>query len=139
MMEKTFLVQDFMARNLVTLTKDMDIYDALNLFLKKKISGAPVVNENHELIGLLSEKDCMKVILDGAYHNLPSGKVGDFMSHAVDTVVAEMAILSVAQKFLATHFRRFPVVDNGKLVGQISRRDVLVAIQKIKRSTWDPN
>ena len=106
--------------------------------LDKIISGAPVLSEKGELIGILSEKDCLKIIVDRAYHNHPNQKstVKDYMSREVATVDIDKDVAEVANMFLSSNFRRFPVVENGKLKGQVSRRDVMKATRDLKGTTW---
>lgn len=136
--EEKFIVKDFMAKQLVTFKPDMSIFEAVEALLKHQISGAPVVDDAGVLVGMLSEKDCMKVLMGGAYYNQPGGKISDYMSSQVETISPNMAITSVARKFSESNYRRFPVVNEGKLLGQLSRRDVLSAIQAMKRTTWKP-
>ena len=122
-------VKDIMAKKLVTFQPDMHVRAAIESLLKDKISGAPVVDENGTLIGVLSEIDCMPTIIQDLYYSDSGGSVGDFMSTELTTVNSEMGLVDLAEIFQKKHFRRFPVVDNGILVGQVSRRDVLKAIQ----------
>ena len=122
-------VKDIMAKKLVTFQPDMHVRAAIQSLLKHKISGAPVVNENGTLIGVLSEIDCMPTIIQDLYYSDSGGSVGDFMSTELTTVNSEMGLVDLAETFQKKHFRRLPVVDNGILVGQVSRRDVLKAIQ----------
>ncbi len=132
-------VANYMSVDLVTFKPEQDINEAIATMLERKISGAPVLNEREELIGIISEKDCLKVIIDDAYHNQPhtKNKVEDYMSPNVETVSIDSSIVDVAHKFFDQHYRRFPVVDShGKVKGQVSRRDILKAAQKIKMSTW---
>jgi len=128
------LVRDFMAKDLITFSPDMDVYKAIDIMVSKKISGASVIDENQKMVGILSEKDCLRILAHDAYHNLPGGTVADYMSEIVMTVHPNTDIFSAAVIFLQNHYRRLPVVENDKLVGQISRRDVLKAIQKLKGS-----
>lgn len=123
-----------MATQLITFTPEMDIRDAMKAILKNKISGAPVLNSRGDLVGILSEKDCIKVIVDGIYNERPGGKgtVEEFMTRKLITIEAHKTIVDAALVFTTTPIRRLPVVKNGKLVGQISRRDILTAIVKIK-------
>ena len=124
----------FMAKKLVTFTPDTDIWKAIDIILKRKISGTPVVNEKHELIGMLSEVDCLKVLLQGSYdHAKPGsmGTVGDYMTAAVKTIEADKTVFDAAHIFVHKGYKRLPVVQDGKLVGQISRSDVLRAIQSL--------
>lgn len=139
-------VTDYMTRNLITFTPDMDIRDATKTLLQKQISGAPVVDEAGLLVGMLSEVDCIQTIVSGSYNQHPSGNgsVREFMSANVHSIPTSTTIDELAHKFVNSHFRRFPVVSNGKLLGQISRRDVLKAILKRKPvvehipSSWKP-
>jgi predicted transcriptional regulator len=82
---------------------------------------------------MLSELDCMKVALQAGYHGDYGGPVRDYMSEGVKTVNMEMSIVDLAQVFIDKRYRRFPVTDNNRLVGQISRRDVLRALEVIAK------
>ncbi len=126
-------VNDFMAKRLVTLHPQTNVVEALSVLLDKKISGAPVVDDTGALVGVLSEVDLMKIIIQDSYYDEAAGVVGDFMRFPVDTVEADTDIYSLAERFLTEHRRRYPVVRHGKLVGQISRRDVLRAAQESLR------
>ncbi len=131
-MVKSKSVKQFMTSKLVTFTPEMNVYDAMKLLVDKRISGGPVINEAGDIVGILSEVDCHKTLLDSTYNNYPSAHVGDVMSKEVFTVDADLSIHALAEKFLAHNRRRYPVVEDGKLIGQISRRDVLVAIQSLR-------
>ena len=117
-----------MITRLITLTRDMDVYFAIGLLLKNRISGAPVI-DNNNLVGILSEKDCLRIFANGSFYDMPGGPVSKFMTDVVLTVKSNSDLFSVADVFLQHNFRRMPVVKGKKLVGQISRRDVLRAIQ----------
>ena len=129
MTSKSCLVKDYMARTLVTFKPETDVLDAVHVLVNKRIAGAPVVDDEGNLLGMLSELDCMKVALDAGYHGNWGGPVSEFMSKGVKTVDAEMNIIDLAQEFVRTTFRRFPVMHGTRLVGQISRRDVLRALE----------
>jgi CBS domain-containing protein len=122
-------VKDIMTKKLITFQPDMRVLAAIESLLKHKISGAPVVDENGNLVGVLSEIDCMSTIIQDLYYSDSGGSVRDFMSTEITTVNSEMGLVDLAEIFQKKHFRRLPVVDNGILVGQVSRRDVLKAIQ----------
>ncbi len=128
---RSVLVKDWMAANLVTLKPDMDVMDAVAALVEARIAGAPVVDHHGNLVGLLSEFDCMKVALDSSYHGEWGGRVSEFMTKDVMTVPADMSIIDLARRFQESRVRRFPVVDDNRLVGQISRRDVLRALMSI--------
>lgn len=122
-------VKDIMAKKLVTFKPDTKVIAAIQILIKNRFSGAPVVNDKGELIGILSEMDCMETVIHNSYYSESGGFVRDFMTTELTTVNPEMGIVDLAQFFQKKHFRRLPVVKNGKLVGQVSRRDVLKAIQ----------
>jgi CBS domain-containing protein len=126
---KSCLVKDYMARTLVTFKPDTEVLDAIHELVKHRIAGAPVVDDEGNLLGMLSELDCMKVALQAGYHGQWGGPVKDFMTHGVETVNAEMNIIDLAQVFIDKSYRRYPVTDHNRLVGQISRRDVLRALE----------
>ncbi|MCA9236604.1 MAG: CBS domain-containing protein [Planctomycetales bacterium] len=119
--------RDFMVKKLITLRPEMDVLDAVKMLLKNRISGAPVVSDSGEYLGVFSEKCAMHVILDAAYDQLPTNEVRAFMDVEAQTIGPDAHLLSVAQVFLLTSFRRLPVLEDGRLVGQVSRRDVLRA------------
>ncbi len=131
-------VTRYMATHLVTFTPDQEVGEVIETLNAKEISGAPVLNEKKELIGMISEQDCLRVIIDSVYHNQPISKhlVKEYMNKEVVTVSIEDNIVHVANMFLKHRFRRFPVVENGVLKGQVSKRDILNAAQKIKPTTW---
>jgi len=128
---KSALVRDYMAGRLVTFKPDMDVLDALHELVKPRIAGAPVVDDHGVLIGMLSELDCLKIALNAGYYGDSGGPVSEYMTPNVETIDAEMSIIDLAQKFLQCGYRRFPVLRNNRLVGQISRRDVLRALNEL--------
>ena len=134
MSTKSGLVKDYMARTLVTFKPDMDVLDAVHTLVNKRIAGAPVVDDSGNLVGMLSELDCLKIALHAGYHGDWGGPVSDYMTQGAETVDAEMSIIDLAQQFINSSFRRYPVVDNNRFVGQISRRDVLRALDDLSRS-----
>lgn len=133
MTSKSCLVKDYMARTLVTFKPETDVLDAVHVLINKRIAGAPVVDNSGNLLGMLSELDCMKVALNAGYHGNWGGPVSDFMSEGVETVDADMSIIDLAQEFITSHYRRFPVMTGNRLVGQISRRDVLRALEYLAK------
>jgi CBS domain-containing protein len=128
---KSALVRDYMAGRLVAFKPEMDVLDAIQELLQNRIAGAPVVNDRGELVGMLSELDCLKVGLNAGYYGDLGGPVADYMTPDVETVDADTNIIDLAQRFLDTRFRRFPVIKDNRLVGQISRRDVLRALSQL--------
>ncbi len=131
-------VEKFMATGETTLSPEMTINEAIDIMLDQHLTGAPVLDNNRKIVGMLTEKDCLRLLIDSAYNNLhhDDKTVADYMSEVVKTVTPDHDIFDVANEFLNSHFRKFPVVHNGKLVGQVSRRDILKAVRETKNTTW---
>lgn len=121
-------IKTYMSHDLVTLTPDMEINRAMHLLIEKHISGAPVLDEAGNLVGMLSQKDCLKAVLHASYYREWGDTVADYMSDHAQTLDAELDLVEAAEAFLASSFRRFPVMSEGRLVGQISRSDLLRAL-----------
>ncbi len=137
-MARAFTAQDLMSRSLVTLKPDMDMEQAIHILLKNKVSGATVVNDEGEIQGVLSEKDCLRIFTSGAYNSLPKSYVRDYMTKEVTTIAPEADLFRVADLFLKNSFRRLPVVEDGILVGQVSRRDVLERSRELWQAAAPP-
>ncbi len=126
---KSVKVSDYMTRKLITFTEDMDLFEAIRIFSEQQVSGAPVIDKQDRLVGIMSEVDCLRGILDKTYHEEEvGGTVGEFMTREVDTVDTNTDIIAIAGQFIHRGRRRIPVVDNGTLVGQVSRKDILRAV-----------
>lgn len=123
-------VREFMATQLVTFAPDLPIAEAVSLLVKNKYSGAPVVDAHGKLVGMLTEKDCLRAVVMAGGGGEGS-TVRDFMSKDVDSVEPDTSLLDVAEGFMQASFKRFPVVEDGRLVGQISRFDVLRALERL--------
>lgn len=124
-------VKDYMSASIVTFTPDMDVMRAIHQLADNRISGAPVTDKLGNIVGILSEKDCLKVALEAAYHEEWGGKVSEYMSNSPITVDADDDILHLARMFIEAPYKRYPVVEDNRLVGVISRSDVLKALQHI--------
>ena len=127
----TVTVRQYMTTRLVTFTPDMEVMSALAQLVQHGHSGAPVVDGAGQLIGMLSEKDCLKVAVMANFEGVSPGKVSDYMTANVKTVGPDTSLLEVAGIFSDAPFKRLPVIDGGRLVGQISRSDVLRAINDL--------
>jgi CBS domain-containing protein len=125
-----FRVEDFMTKDVVVAHPEMEAYDAILLLLKHKISGMPVVDDRGEVVGIISERDCLKTLVNAQYHELPTAFVKDLMSTDPRTITPHTDIMEVAKVFLESGFRRLPVLDEGRMVGLVSRRDVLRVIKE---------
>ena len=130
------LARDIMVERVVTLQPDMDMFDAIGLLLKHRISGAPVVDAEGTFIGVFSEMSCLRMLVKSAYEQLPTTQLFAFVDTEAETIGEETDLLTIAQRFLSTETRRLPVLSNGKLVGQVSRRDVLSAAHALVRLSF---
>lgn len=117
-----------MTATVVILHPDMQILTASHLLVQNKISGAPVMDNQGNLVGMLTERDCFRTTLTAGYYEELGGLVADYMSRDVKTVDPDMSVIDLAQLFLKVPYRRFPVMRNNRLIGLISRRDVLRAL-----------
>ena len=136
---KNILVSDIMKRNLVVFSPNDSIFDVMKKFVKYKISGGPVLNKNGKIVGVISEADCMKEISDSRYFNMPilDKTVKHFMTNNVQTIDSSTTVFDAASLFFKTKKRRFPVMNKDKLVGQLSRKDIVIAALNMKSQTWN--
>ena len=117
-----------MTTDLVILDPDMDILQAVHRLIRNNIAGAPVVTADGNLVGILTERDCMRVAMQAEFYAEPGGPVSEYMTTDPHSVPPGKSILDVAQAFIDGRFHRYPVVEDGLLVGIISRRDVMRAL-----------
>ncbi len=132
------LVADYMTRKLTTFSPDQSILEVMESFAKNHISGGPVLDDNGFLVGIISEADCMKQISESRYFNQPilDKSVERFMTKEVETIPHDMSIFDAACVFDKHNRRRLPVMENGILVGQISRKDIVIAALKLSGHNW---
>lgn len=132
MIHSATIARDVMTSNLVTLSPNCEVFSAIDVLLKNRISGAPVVNAVGEFLGIFSERSCMEVIVNALYDGLPDAGLMPFVDREPPTISPETDLLTICQTFVDQATRRLPVLDGKRLVGQISRRDVMrfVAVNK---------
>jgi CBS domain-containing protein len=131
----TMTARDCMTRNVQSVRPDDDVLTAVRVLVEHKISGAPVIDNIGNLLGVITEKDCMAIALNAGYHSEFGGKVSDFMSTNVVTVDADTPVIEIAEHFATKNFRRLPVLESGRVVGVVSRRDVLWLLER----RWQPD
>ncbi len=119
------LVSDHMTRDVMTLSPEQEINTAVRALLGRGVSGAPVLDAEGRIAGMLTEKDCLRAALEASYYRDWGKPVAAYMSRDVITMDPGLDILAACQMCLSGPFRRFPVVEGGALVGQISRTDIL--------------
>jgi len=136
--QELFKVSDFMTTELITFRANQTLEEVIDILIKNKISGGPVVNDKHELIGIISEGDCIKQISESRYHNMPmtEDSIERYMAKDIQTIDGNLNVFDAAKQFLDSKRRRFPIVKDGKLVGQISQKDILKAAIKLKGQNW---
>ena len=133
-MVKPFTVRQFMAATPVTFNPDTNVLDAISMLIKHRISGGPVIDAQGNVVGVLSERDCLRVTVTAAYHGDWGGLVSEYMSTEVESVDPNMGIVELAEQFLSQPYRRYPVVEDNRLIGLISRRDILRALLEMKQT-----
>lgn len=125
-MLRSIQIIEYMRRDPFTLSPGMSIRDAVHCLLEQRLSAAPVVNDG-ALVGMFSESDGLKGALDASYHGAVQGNVDDYMGREVHSLVVTATVQDAAELFLRHHRRSMPVVDGRRLVGQLSRNDILRA------------
>jgi len=132
-MLKSVNLRDYMLLNPVKVKPDDNILDAVQVIIDNKISGVCVVDVEGNLVGILSELDCLRAVLSATYNESGIGLVREYM--ATDNLVVahpDEDIVNVAQDMLLKNKRRRPVVENGKLIGQITCRQLLNAVKRFR-------
>lgn len=132
-MEPTMTIRECMARDLVLLRPEMDLHAAMRLFVDHNVSGAPVVDAHGSLLGVLSDKDCFRAAVHASYHAEPWGPVSSHMSSPAETLDADTALVEAVEIFYRRPYRRYPVVSGGRLIGMLTRRDVMRALDALAR------
>jgi CBS domain-containing protein len=130
------VARDLMVRRLRTLSPQTSLFDAVAFLLRHDISGAPVVDDAGRLLGLFSELDCLRALAAGEFYDhgyYAAHSVGDLMSAARYTIPPDLDLFAIAGTFVTARVRRLPVVDDGRLVGMVGRRDMLAAIDRMRR------
>ncbi|MBT8114727.1 MAG: CBS domain-containing protein [Arenicella sp.] len=124
-------LKDYMLHNPVKMHPGDSVFDAIHQILVMKVSGVCVVGDNDQLLGVLSELDCMRAILSSVYNDSPVGNVEEFMTKEVISVKLHDNIVDVANDMLKHKHRRRPVIqDDGKLIGQVTCRQLLRAVKE---------
>ena len=123
---KNITVKDIMSTDFAKVSTDMPVVEASMELIKKEVLGGPVVDNNNQLLGWISEKECLQVITKVVYHNERVATVNDIMQVDVLTVAEDQSVLSLAEKMNSAQPKNYPVVDHSnKVIGVITRRRVL--------------
>ncbi len=125
-----FKAKDVMTKVVITVWPQMPIYDAIRTLANRNITGLPVVDADLTLVGILSEKDVLKTLY--AAEGSPEQTVKDFMSTEVISFDANATLIDLCDCLTEKNIRRVPITEGGKLLGIVSRSDVIRAILRIK-------
>lgn len=125
-------VKEYMTPNPIVFKPNTDVFEAIRKLMEQRTTGAPVVDERGAVVGAFSELDCLRIVVNSAYHEDMGGKVSEHMTKDVTVVQADASIVEVAELFAKSSLRHFPVTEGGKLIGVISRVDILKALLAIR-------
>lgn len=127
-------ISDYMNRRPAKVYADDGLFSAIDIITDNHLSGVCVVDQDEKLVGVLSEMDCLRAVVTATYNNSAGvGQVRDFMTHEVITCNLHDNLVDVASDMIAKGHRRRPVLDNGRLIGQISCRQVLRVVSIFNR------
>ncbi|MGH1485429.1 MAG: CBS domain-containing protein [Cellvibrionaceae bacterium] len=124
----SIFVADFMNHQPQVVKDTTNVREAVELLLNKNIIGVPVIDNDNNLVGYLSEQDCIEEMLNDAFYCEEPGAVSKVMQKDVMSVKPNTSIVELAQTIIKNKPKNYPVIDDGKLVGLISRTDVLKAL-----------
>jgi tRNA nucleotidyltransferase (CCA-adding enzyme) len=125
-----FKLRDVMTKDPTTVRRDAPIYDAMRTLVDQGITGMPVVEEDMTLVGVVSEKDMLRLLYEESLTNAP---VEEFMSHDVVAFDQDDELIDACECLINNHFRRVPVLADGKLAGIVSRADIIRYILKLRK------
>ncbi len=121
-------VSDYMLRDLLTVLPETEITQVVRLLIDNEVSGALVVDRAGILVGIVTERDCIAVAATADYYEEWGGPVAKYMSSPVEYVGPDENLVDVAARMASSPYRRYPVLDQGRLVGLLARREVLRAL-----------
>ncbi len=127
------MVREVFSKYLLSLTPELAILEAIDLLVAKRVPGAPVV-EGGALVGVLTEKDCLRVLSSSAWGEMAGGTVRDYMSKVRATLSVDMDLFAAALVFLDCNFPILPVLDGDRLVGRLTRQELLRRVEALNRS-----
>jgi CBS domain-containing protein len=128
--------RELMATNLLVFRPEQPILEAIEQLIKRRVSGAPVIDEDEALVGVLSELDCLRMLASDEFYleqHDECASVRQFMTSGGRTISPDLGIYAISHYFLTGPIRRLPVVEKDKLIGQVSRRDVLRGMEEMSR------
>jgi CBS domain-containing protein len=130
----TIKARDFMTTDVVVFRTTQTLSEAIDVMVGRKLSGAPVLDEQGKVVGVLSEFDCMKVMVASSFHQegMPGMRaISELMSRKLHFVDPDADLYTISHLFITHRIRRVPVLDHGALVGLVSRRDIVRAMHTL--------
>ncbi len=124
-----FKAKEIMKTGVITVKKETGIYETIRILMENNITGLPVVNDDMTLAGIISEKDVLRLLYD--MEDKP-GNVENFMTKDVITFDQEDSLIDIAESLIKNDFRRVPILEEGKLIGILSRKDIIAYILKLR-------
>ena len=134
-MSRSLSVEDYMVKRPVKVNMNATVLEAVDVILENSVSGVCVVDDNNKLVGILSELDCLRAIVERIYkgNGTDAGLVHEVMTREVETNKPGDDIISVAASMLDSKRRRRPILDDSGLVGQVTCRQILSAINDFNK------
>ncbi len=127
---QTFIAGTVMTADVISVKRQTDVYDAIKILSESDITGMPVVNDDMSIAGVISEKDVLKLLYDV---DTRTGRVEDFMTKGVVSFNIDDSLIDITECLMKNSFRRVPITAEGKLVGIISRKDIIEYILKLRK------
>ncbi len=124
-----FKAKTIMTTEVITAKRQTEIYEAMRTLVKNNITGLPVINDDTSLAGIITEKDVLKLLYN--IEDRP-GQVGDFMTKGIVGFNQDDSLIDITECLIKNNFRRVPIVAKGKLVGIVSRKDIIAYILKLR-------
>ncbi|MEQ8860031.1 MAG: CBS domain-containing protein [Pseudomonadales bacterium] len=124
----TLRVRDYMQPEPVTVHQATELLRAVRMMIDRDISAMPVIDDSGRLVGILTERDCIRTVMQAGYHDESGGPVSRCMTRDVQTMSPDDSLMDAAELFADSSIHRCPVVVDDRPVGMISRRAVLGAL-----------
>jgi CBS domain-containing protein len=124
-----FKAKDIMKTGVITVSRKTPVYEAIRTLVENNVTGLPVANEDMTLAGMITEKDVLSLLYNIEAH---AGKVEDFMTKGVVSFNEEDSLIDITECLIGNSFRRVPITAHGKIVGIISRKDIIAYILKLR-------
>ena len=130
-----FTANSVMTKDVITVSQNTPVYEAMRVLVENRITGLPVVSDDMSLLGMVSEKDMLKLLYETHIQDAP---VAEVMTREVVSFDENDDVIDVCECLIDNHFRRIPILSEGRLAGIISRRDIIKFILKLRKTNNKP-